>query len=165
MVNEQTLRDLVKEWQATGPAYRQHVQTVIRNSYRSHYRRMVPPLLDALDFRSNNTRHQPVLRALALVKKYADSKVLYYPSDEEVPLEGVVRDSWQEAVLERDKDGKPRVNRISYEICVLQAPPRATALQGGLGQGRQPLPQPRRGCARGLRRPANRLLCRAATPE
>ena len=43
VVNEQTLRDLVKEWQATGPAYRQHVQTVIRNSYRSHYRRMVPP--------------------------------------------------------------------------------------------------------------------------
>ena len=43
VVNEQTLRDLVKEWKASGPAYRQHVQTVIRNSYRSHYRRMVPP--------------------------------------------------------------------------------------------------------------------------
>ena len=121
VVNEQTLRDLVKEWQATGPAYRKQVQMVVRNSYRSHYRRMVPRLLDALEFRSNNTRHQPVLRALALVKKYADSKVLCYPADEEVPLEGVVRDSWQEAVLERDKDGNTRVNRISYEICVLQA--------------------------------------------
>jgi len=42
---------------------------IVRNSYRSHYRRMVPRLLDALEFRSNNTRHQPVLRALALVKK------------------------------------------------------------------------------------------------
>jgi TnpA family transposase len=121
VVNEQTLRDLVKEWQATGPAYRQHVQMVIRNSYRSHYRRMVPPLLNALEFRSNNTRHQPVVRALALVKKYADSKVLCYPSDEDVPLKGVVRDSWQEAVLELDKDGKARVNRISFEICALQA--------------------------------------------
>ena len=45
VVNEQTLRDLVKEWKASGPAYRKHVQTVIRNSYRSHYRRMVPRLL------------------------------------------------------------------------------------------------------------------------
>lgn len=105
----------------TGPAYRKQVQMIVRNSYRSHYRRMVPRLLDALEFRSNNTRHQPVLRALALVKKYADSKVLCYPADEEVPLEGMVRDSWQEAVLERDKDGNTRVNRISYEICVLQA--------------------------------------------
>jgi hypothetical protein len=33
----------------------------------------------------------------------------------------VVRDSWQEAVVERDKDGNTRVNRISYEICALQA--------------------------------------------
>ncbi len=121
VVNEQTLRDLVKEWQATGPAYRKQVQMVVRNSYRSHYRRMVPRLLDALEFRSNNTRHQPVLRALALVKKYADSKVLCYPADEEVSLEGVVRDSWQEAVLERDKDCNARVNRMSYEICALQA--------------------------------------------
>ena len=35
VVGEQTLRDLVKEWKATGPTYRKHVQTVIRNSYRS----------------------------------------------------------------------------------------------------------------------------------
>src|SRR5262249_16839868 len=121
VVNEQTLRDLVKEWQATGPTYRKQVHMVVRNSYRSHYRRMVPRLLDPFALRSTNTRHQPVLRALALVKKYADSKVLCYPADEEVPLEGVVRDSGQEAVVERDKDGNTRVNRISYEICALQA--------------------------------------------
>ena len=75
VVNEQTLRDLVKEWKASGPAYREHVRTVIRNSYRSHYRRMVPRLMHTLDFRSNNDAHQPVLHALALLKKYADSKV------------------------------------------------------------------------------------------
>ena len=32
-----------------------------------------------------------------------------------------MRGSWQDAVLERDKDGNARVNRIYYEICVLQA--------------------------------------------
>jgi TnpA family transposase len=121
VVNEQTLRDLVREWKASGPAYRKHVQTVIRNSYRSHYRRMVPRLLRTLDFRSNNETHRPVLGALALLKKYADSKMTAYPTDEDVPLDSVVRGPWQQAVLEQDKDGVQRVNRISYEICVLQA--------------------------------------------
>ena len=38
-VGEQTLRDLVAEGENTGPIYRRHLQTVIHNSYRSHYRR------------------------------------------------------------------------------------------------------------------------------
>jgi len=57
VVSEATLRDLVQEWKATGPFYRTHVQTVMRSAYRSHYRRMLPPLLAALEFRSNNTTH------------------------------------------------------------------------------------------------------------
>jgi hypothetical protein len=42
VVGEQTLRDLVKEWKATGPTYRTTLRTVIRNSYAGHYRRMFP---------------------------------------------------------------------------------------------------------------------------
>ena len=34
VVGEQTLRDLVKEWKATGPTYRVTLRTVIRNSYQ-----------------------------------------------------------------------------------------------------------------------------------
>ena len=33
VAGEQTLRDLVKEWKATGPTYRTTLRTVIRNSY------------------------------------------------------------------------------------------------------------------------------------
>jgi hypothetical protein len=54
VVDEQTLRDLVAEGEATGPMYRHHLQAVIRGSYRSHYRRMLPIVLGALTFRSNN---------------------------------------------------------------------------------------------------------------
>jgi hypothetical protein len=39
VVSEQKLRDLVKEFKSTGPAYRKQVQTVMRNSWRSHHRR------------------------------------------------------------------------------------------------------------------------------
>jgi hypothetical protein len=45
---EQTLRDLVKEFKASGTAYRQKVHTVIRSSYSRHYRRLVPKLLSVL---------------------------------------------------------------------------------------------------------------------
>ena len=40
VVGEQTLRDLVKEWKATGPTYRTTLRTVIRNSYSGHYRQI-----------------------------------------------------------------------------------------------------------------------------
>ena len=121
VVGEQTLQDLVKEWKATGPTYRLTLRAVIRNSYRGYYRRMVPRLLAALDFRSNNERHRPVMEALDLVKRFAESKVRTFPPEEAVPLDGVVRGLWREAVVEPDAAGQDRVNRITYEIAVLEA--------------------------------------------
>ena len=121
VVSEATLRDIVKEWKATGPIYRYHVQTVMQSSYRSHYRRMLPRLLATLEFRSNNALHQPLIRALALLQKYLQSRVRTYPVEEEVPLDGVVRDAWRDVVLATDPQGRIRILRIPYEMCVLQA--------------------------------------------
>jgi len=121
VVSEQTLHDLVKEWKATGPTYRVTLRTIIRNSYRGHYRRMVPTLLAALEFHSNNERHQPVMEALDLVKRFATTKVHTFPADETVPLDGVVRGLWRDAVIEKDAAGRERVNRVTYEIAVLEA--------------------------------------------
>jgi TnpA family transposase len=121
VVGEQTLRDLVKEWKATGPTYRIILRTVIRNSYKGHYRRMVPKLLAALEFCSNNDRHRPVMDALDLVKRYTDTKVHTFPVEEKIPLDGIVRGLWREAVMEKDTAGRDRVNRITYEITVLEA--------------------------------------------
>ena len=121
VVGEQTLQDLKAEWNATGMSYHQQVQIVQRDTYRHHYRRMVPSLLDSLEFRSNNAAHRPVLEAVQLVHKYADSKILYYPAEVKVPLDGVVKSADRAFVVDKDKDGKERVNRINYEICVLQA--------------------------------------------
>jgi TnpA family transposase len=120
-VGEQTLHDLVAEGNATGPVYRRHLQTVIHNSYRSHYRRMLPLVLDALAFRSNNQAHRPVLDALAVIGRYAARKMRLYPAGETVPLDGVVPPAWRDAVIERDTKGRARVNRVVYEICALQA--------------------------------------------
>jgi len=50
VVSEQTLRDLVKEYKASGSAYQQHVQKAMRGPYSKHYRRMVPVILKHLAF-------------------------------------------------------------------------------------------------------------------
>jgi TnpA family transposase len=121
VVGEQTLRDLVAEGEATGPLYRHHLQAMIRGSYRSHYRRMLPVVLGALTFRSNNLEHRPVLDALVLVRRHLDSKLRCYPLEEVVPLDGVVPAAWRNAVIECDVQGRTRINRIAYEICALQA--------------------------------------------
>ncbi len=110
VAGEDTLRNLVAEWKATGKSYRNHVQTVICHSYRSYYRRMLPKLLGVLEFRSNNEKHRPVLQAIDILRKYANSKASTYPLHEGVPLDGVVRAHWQHAVMESDKSGNERVN-------------------------------------------------------
>lgn len=121
IANESTLRDLVREFKATGPAYRQQLHTVMRSAYRSHYRAMLVRLLDTLEFRSNNERHRPVLDALAIVKKYAGSRLRAYSLEERIPIAGIVRGPWLETVLERDESGVVHINRIAYEVCLLLA--------------------------------------------
>lgn len=121
LVGEQTLRDLLKEHQSTNAAYKRRVHTVLRSSYQSHYRRMVPLVVTTLEFRSNNAIHQPVIRALALVRRFIDTSGRWYPRDELVPLTGVIPTGMREVVVETDADGHERINRLNYELCTLQA--------------------------------------------
>jgi DNA-binding cell septation regulator SpoVG len=121
VVSEVTLKNLVKEYKSTGNAYREKVYTVMRASYGRYYRRILPLILHELEFRSNNEVHRPVIKALELLKKYADSKQRYYEAGEDIPIEGVLRSGWQEIILENNADGEIIVNRINYELSVLQA--------------------------------------------
>ena len=120
IAGEQTLRDLVRESMSTGAAYEKEIQSTIRASYASHYRRMMSPLLQTLPFRSNNALHRPVVNALEVLKAHRESKQRYF-SLEDVPLDGVVRSGAREMLLEEDHHAVQRINRINYEICVLQA--------------------------------------------
>jgi TnpA family transposase len=121
IAGEQTLRDLVREFKATGPAYQRQVHITLRSSYGNHYRRMLSPLLEALTFRSNNALHRPIIEAIAFLKARRESGQRYFTLEEGVPIDGVVRSGWKEIVLEKDKSGTDRIGRINYEIAVLQA--------------------------------------------
>ncbi|PTA66342.1 Tn3 family transposase [Deinococcus arcticus] len=120
VVDEQTLRDLLREYKEKG-GFRQQVHTIVRGTYRSHYRRMIPWLLTELSFRSNNHRHQPVIDALGLLGRYVDSNARIYPYEEHIPVGGVIDRNIRDLILERGPDGGMRVNRVNYELCVLSA--------------------------------------------
>jgi TnpA family transposase len=119
IVGEQTLRDLGAEARADRATFRALVRTVLRASYSSHYRQMLTPLLDALEIRSNNAGHRPVIEALELLRRYAPrpGTVRFYDAGEDLPIDGVVPAEWREAVV----DAQGRVERIPYELCVLRA--------------------------------------------
>ncbi|MCK9897196.1 DUF4158 domain-containing protein [Frankia sp. AgB32] len=96
---EQTLRELVHEFKTKGPVYRRTVQTTLKASYSRHYRRGLIALLDVLEFRSNNDTHRPVLDALDLIRRYADTRLTYFPTGETVPTHKGLLGDWMELVF------------------------------------------------------------------
>src|SRR5271157_2925067 len=119
VVGEHTFEALVREARALGTPPTRRVHTAVRASYGSYYRRMMPRLLAALDFRSNNDAHRPLLDALDAIRRAEGEGRQYFAADE-IAIEGVIRPKWRDIVIEDAPGGGQRVNRINYEICALQ---------------------------------------------
>jgi hypothetical protein len=118
---EATLQDLVAEYEHSGPTYRRSVQTTLRATYSNHYRRGLIRLLEILEFRSNNTAHQPVVEALGLIRRHGrDGNTVYYPIDETAPVHDGVTGDWAELAYRDDSKGRRRVVRTVYEIATFQ---------------------------------------------
>ena len=121
-VKEDIFRDLVPRPRRAVPSTAIWYQYVMRQKYVRHYRQMLPWVLEHLTFRSEN-RFQPVIEALAIIKRYLGTKYQYLP--EEVPIEGVVLPQLARHGARSHKDGTVRINRQYYELCVLQQLERA----------------------------------------
>jgi TnpA family transposase len=117
---ESAAAELVVELENLSPAFRRQVQSRMRESYRLHYRRLLPPLLDALEFKTNAEEDKPLLEALALIKRYLGMGGQHYPPGEKVPLAGAVRPSRQEALWQTDSQGQRCIERVGYEMAVLE---------------------------------------------
>ena len=98
---EETLRSLARELMATEKAWRERVRVQLRGSYTHYYRRMLTPLLGALEFRCNNTAYRPVMDAIGLLIRYVDvpADQKYFTRGEKVPTDGVwcPRRGWRRA--------------------------------------------------------------------
>jgi hypothetical protein len=138
---EQTLRELVHEYKTKGPVYRRTVQTTLKASYTNRYRRGLIELLTVLDFRSNNTGHQPVIDALALVARYAKAGNHLLPAG--AACARAPRHRWAvggpgpPGRQARQAEGGAHGLRGGY----LPGPARAAALQGGVGGRRRAVAQ------------------------
>jgi hypothetical protein len=93
---EATLKDLVNEYRAKGTEYQRQKRKIFKASYTNHYRRGLIHLLGVLEFRSNNTAHQPVIDALAVIVRYAHSTAQYYPLGEHIVLDDAVDPGWSD---------------------------------------------------------------------
>jgi hypothetical protein len=119
-----TLIDLLHEYKAKGSSFRQHKQRVFKASYTNHYRHGIIDLTRALEFRSINTVHRPVLQALELIARYdqlTTNATQYYAYGESVPVEGVIPADLMELLYRVDKRGRRRIQRSVYECGVFQS--------------------------------------------
>ncbi|MFD3734585.1 DUF4158 domain-containing protein [Streptomyces sp. NPDC058632] len=115
---EKTLKALAAEAAANEARYKARVRTVLRSSYSAHWRRMLSPLLRALELKCDNTAYRPVMDAIDPLKRYLEQPLkegAFFDPAETVPLEGVVPEQWRAAAV----DDKGRVERIPCELCVL----------------------------------------------
>lgn len=119
VASEQWLLALINEVE-TSSDYKGKVRRALHRSYRAHYRPMLPEILNNLEFRCTNTRYQPIMEALDILKANLHRKDSTYPKDVQPPLKGIVPSDWMSLVV--DGEGKQRkINRTAYEICVLKA--------------------------------------------
>jgi hypothetical protein len=72
VAGESTLKALAAEAAANEARYRARVRTVLRSWYSNHWRRMLSPLLNALELKCNSTSYRPVMDAIDLLKRYPD---------------------------------------------------------------------------------------------
>lgn len=120
IASQQTLAAILKERRARG-SWDEQVHGKMRGSYAGHYRRMLPLLLDVFEFRSNNTAHQPVLEALTWIKHFQHDRRRILCEEDGVPIDEIVPRKWLDLIITKDATGRRRINRISYELCVLMA--------------------------------------------
>ena len=116
VVGEQTLKDLVEEFKASGPYFTQKVMSKATASYKHHYRRMFPKVLRVLDFKSKSPALKPMMKALKLLttKDELDAKDL-----KKLPIDGVIDKEDKGLVLTVDDKGKQTIDEVKYRLLFL----------------------------------------------
>lgn len=117
VVGEQTLKDLIAEFKASGPYFTQQVLTRATGSYKHHYQRIFPRVLRVLNFQSKAPALKPLMKALKILttKDQLDDRDLA-----KLPIEGVIDNEDRELVFNVDDNGKKSVDECKYRILFLR---------------------------------------------
>ena len=121
VANETQLETVVEHLGEGGKTFKERLHAKMRRSYTHYYRRLLPLILNALEFRSDSLNLKPLLAAIKLLKASAElSSAESYPTEIEVPMDGVLSAEWQDTVMVTGKQGEPEIDRASYELGVLR---------------------------------------------
>ena len=121
IAGEEQLEQLINHLDEDEGSVRERLHKRFRFAYSYHYRRLLPQVLKALEFHSESPQMKPLMEALELLKTYADKPHNQpYAIDVNVPMDGVLSQTWQAAVIKTGADGEPQVDRVAYEIGVIR---------------------------------------------
>jgi TnpA family transposase len=118
-VGRDTLIDLVKELNCRGNWYQTQVHTKMRSFYSHAYRKMLLLLLDTLVMKVSRRDNESLLNAVELIKTYRAHSGEYYPSDLDIPIDGVITREWIQMVVE-PFGSTVKIRKANYELAVLQ---------------------------------------------
>jgi TnpA family transposase len=130
-VSKETLEDLTKELMCNkGRWYQHQVQKKMRSLYSHSHRLVLLKLLDRFVFRTNSQVYHGILQAIKFIKKHKDINDKYYPDSKIVPATNIIANKWRSMVMEEQntlnesneisKDIDTKINRINYEIAILE---------------------------------------------
>ncbi|WP_160148503.1 hypothetical protein [[Leptolyngbya] sp. PCC 7376] len=121
VAHETQLETIVEHLGEGGQSFRERLHSKMRLAYTRYYRRLLPLILKALEFRSDSLNLQPLLKAIKVLKISAEfPSAEPYAAEIDVPMDGVLSMDWQETVMVTGKGGEPRVDRAHYELGVLR---------------------------------------------
>lgn len=119
-VDQETLSNLVRELYFKGKWYQTQVHIKMHSLYSHAHRKTLLTLLDAFSLKASLSDSMLLLEAIKIIKIYSDSASEYYPSDIDIPVKNVIPNEWHGLVIIKSENGSQQVNRINYEIAVLQ---------------------------------------------
>ena len=121
VANEAQLETVVENLGEGGKSFKERFHAKMRRSYTRYYRRLLPLILNALEFRSDSRGLKPLLAAIKLLKASAElPSAKPYSAETDVPMDGVLSLDWQDSVMVTGKRGEPEIDRASYELGVLR---------------------------------------------
>ncbi|MGP1387809.1 MAG: DUF4158 domain-containing protein [Thainema sp.] len=110
VANKTQLETVVETLSEGGKGFNERLHTKMRRSYTHYYRRLLPLILNALEFRSDSLNLKPLLAAIQLLKASAElPSTEPYAAETAVPMDGVLSPEWQDAVMVIGSRENPRL--------------------------------------------------------
>lgn len=114
IADQTVLENISKELRAKSK-FQKKIYNVVKRSYSTHYQRIIPAILDRIEFKSNNDTYAPMLSALEIIKEQQLLKNRMLPL--EIPFGLLCQ---QRNLIKLDSKGNSYIDRLDYEITLLK---------------------------------------------